>query len=399
MEKVIKSEKQYNSALETISRLIDLNPKPGSQEADEIDLLGVLLKEYESTNYPVDLPDPVDALEFYMEHRGITRKNLEDYLGSRSRVAEILSRKRTLTLPMIRSLNKGLGIPADLLIRETIMAKLEWNKFPLKEMIKRNWISVDLKTALEDLENILSDYIEPAGGAEAVLLRRTKFINSARKMDEYALWAWTARIIRIALASEPALPSFSRESLTIETMTEIAQLSVKSNGPVLAQNMLKDLGVSLVIECHLPKTYLDGATIVKDIKHPIIGLTLRFDRIDHFWFTLMHELAHLVLHKEDTVNTYFDDLKSPTEENRIEKEADELALNALFPNNSWENSIVPVSKSPISATMLAKDLNIHPAIVAGRVRKEYNRYRHKGLTALVGHGLLRRQFPEFTCDN
>ena len=110
----IKSERDYNRALERVERLMDA--KAGTKAGDELDILAALIAAYEAMHHPVGPPDPVEAIRFRMEQRGMTRKDLEVMLGGRGRVSEILSGKRRLSLGMIRRLHKRLGIPLESLI-------------------------------------------------------------------------------------------------------------------------------------------------------------------------------------------------------------------------------------------------------------------------------------------
>jgi HTH-type transcriptional regulator / antitoxin HigA len=111
----IKTETDYRTALAEINRLMD--SKPGTQAGDLLDVLATLVEHYESAHEPMDPPDPIEALKYYMESRGLKRRDLEAYLGSRSRVAEVLNRRRPLSIDMIRKLHQGLGISAEILIR------------------------------------------------------------------------------------------------------------------------------------------------------------------------------------------------------------------------------------------------------------------------------------------
>ena len=113
--KPIKNERGYRTTLQKIEALMDA--KPGTGEGDKLDVLVTLAQAWEEKHHAIDAPDPVDAIEFVMDQRGLSRRDLEPYIGSRARVAEILNHKRSLTLPMIRRLHTGLGIPADVLIR------------------------------------------------------------------------------------------------------------------------------------------------------------------------------------------------------------------------------------------------------------------------------------------
>lgn len=111
----IKTETDYRVALGEIERLFEAVPE--TPEGDRLDILMLLVEDYEERQYPVPPPNPVAALEYYLESRGLTRRDLEPYLGSRARVAEILNRRRPLTIEMIRRLHQGLGIPAEVLIQ------------------------------------------------------------------------------------------------------------------------------------------------------------------------------------------------------------------------------------------------------------------------------------------
>jgi HTH-type transcriptional regulator / antitoxin HigA len=112
---LLRTEEDYNRALEEIDGLLDA--APDTLESDRLEILTILVEDYEKKNYPINPPDdPVEVIQFYLEKNGLTRRDLEKYIGSRARVSEILNRKRSLTLPMIQRLRAGLGIPTDLLI-------------------------------------------------------------------------------------------------------------------------------------------------------------------------------------------------------------------------------------------------------------------------------------------
>jgi HTH-type transcriptional regulator/antitoxin HigA len=114
--KVIKTEKDYNKALKRLEVIFDA--KKGSKNADELELLSLLIDNYEKEKYPIDLPDPIEAIKFRMEQLGYKQKDLAEAIGLKSRVSEILNRKRKLTLEMIRTLNQVLGIPTEILVKE-----------------------------------------------------------------------------------------------------------------------------------------------------------------------------------------------------------------------------------------------------------------------------------------
>jgi HTH-type transcriptional regulator/antitoxin HigA len=113
--KPVRSEADYEKALSEVERL--WGAKSGTPEGDRLDVLATLIDVYEAEHYPMDPPDPIEAIKFRMEQQGITRKDLEPIIGTRTRVSEILNRKRSLSIAMIRRLHDQLGISADILIR------------------------------------------------------------------------------------------------------------------------------------------------------------------------------------------------------------------------------------------------------------------------------------------
>lgn len=113
--KPIRSDADYERALEEVERL--WGAKSGTPEGDRLDVLATLIDAYEARHYPMDPPDPIEAIRFRMEQQGLTRKDLEPMIGTRTRVAEVLNRKRGLSISMIRRLHERLGISADVLIR------------------------------------------------------------------------------------------------------------------------------------------------------------------------------------------------------------------------------------------------------------------------------------------
>lgn len=111
----IKTKADHRAALKEIERL--LGARPGTPDGDRLDVLTTLVERYEEREEPIEPPDPIDALLYHMESRGLNRRDLESFIGSRARVAEVLNRRRPLTIDMIRRLHRGLGISADVLIQ------------------------------------------------------------------------------------------------------------------------------------------------------------------------------------------------------------------------------------------------------------------------------------------
>lgn len=115
--KPIRSKRDYKSALKEVERL--WGTKSGTRDGDRLDVLATLIDAYEEGHYPIDPPDPIEAIKFRMEQQGLTRRDLEEIIGTRTRIAEVLNRKRGLSIGMIRRLHERLGIPAEVLIRPT----------------------------------------------------------------------------------------------------------------------------------------------------------------------------------------------------------------------------------------------------------------------------------------
>ena len=114
----IHTKADYQAALKRVSSLINADPQRGTHEADQLEVLGTLVQAYEAKKYPIELPDPIEAIKFRMEQQGLSAKDLTPMIGGLNRVYEVLNRKRPLSLAMVRRLNASLGISAECLIRE-----------------------------------------------------------------------------------------------------------------------------------------------------------------------------------------------------------------------------------------------------------------------------------------
>ena len=392
--KVIRTDEDYREALNSVEILMNKNPEPESEDGEKLSLLATLIHDYESKLFPESLPDPIDAILFRMEQQNLKPIDLIPFIGSRSKVSEILARKRTLTLSMIRALESGLGIPAKVLLQESDefrnIQNISWDRFPLKEMDKRGYFGTEL-SKITNLNAAMEKFFQPIGSFAQLsgMLRKTNY-RTARPMDKHALFVWSAFVLKKAKQTM-CLNTYRHGIVDLPFMQKMIKLSVENNGPILARDLLKKYGIALVIEPHFPQTYLDGATIFIEKNCPIIGLTIRLNHLDNFWFTLMHELAHIVLHYNQETSFFYDDLDNP-DKNEQEQKADQLACEALIPENKWENSPAKVIPSPVAAESLAKELGIHTAIVAGRMRREGGRYIY--LNSIITQATVRQYFPD-----
>lgn len=397
MNKVIKTQEDYQQALDRLEQLMDRGVEPDSPEAAELELLRLILKDYETKKFDIPLPDPVSAILFRMDQQDLKPRDLIPYIGSRSKVSEVLSRKRPLTLTMMRALQKGLDIPEKVLLKEYdkdfSQEDLNWLNFPIREMSKRGWMKKTSGKNQEAIIDAVKAFFKPIGTPFNLIAlnKNTDYVRAARSMDRYSLIAWYARVISIAQQIQTST-TFKDGTIDMDFMRDLVQLSIDEKGPQKAREFLKKNGIVLVIEPHLPQTHLDGAAIMTFQERPIIGLTLRHDRIDNFWFCLMHEIAHLALHFGQGINLFFDDLDMENPIDAREKDADNLAKEALIPKEEWLKSPAKSLRSPEAAESLARKLNIHPAIVAGRMRYEFHSYRI--LNQLVGRGEVRKLFSQ-----
>ena len=406
----IRSEEDYEEALARIGDLLNELSGPDGQIEDEdhpsrveLDVLTDLVEVYESKTVPMEFPSAIEAIEFRMDQAGFTRRNLIPFIGSSAKVSEVLSGKRPITMSMARALHRHLGIPADVLLQEPgasipdDIPDIEWTRFPLKAMAKAGWIP-NVPNLRDRAEDLISGLMERAGGrafAAAPLYRKNDSRRINAKTDDYALRAWCWKVLAQAREKQTDA-KYQKGVATPQLLRQIAQLSVLEDGPIQARELLAQCGIGLEHANHLPKTHLDGAALRLPDGRPVIGLTLRYDRIDNFWFTLVHELAHIGLHFDDCdEETGFVDDHSlrgveSSGSDKTEQEADQWAQNALIPPEIWGDDAIMEDPGPMAVLQMASQARVHPAIVAGRIRYESGNYRL--LSQFVGTGEVRRQF-------
>ena len=212
-------------------------------------------------------------------------------------------------------------------MRGIILNDVSWSRLPIKEMVKRGWLKLAPKqTPVEAVRNF---FVHSAGAQFATALHRKK-VRAGNVPNEFALLAWQARVLDIAhrLHEQNAVRPFE---LNDTWLPELTRLTQRKDGPHQARELLAERGITLVIERHLPGTYLDGAAMLSAFGEPVVALTLRYDRLDNFWFVLFHELAHVFLHLTQGLRFDFFDEEEGDRTDRLEQEADDFALNALIP--------------------------------------------------------------------
>ena len=269
---------------------------------------------------------------------------------------------------------------------------LAWNQLPAKEMVKRRWF--DMPHGSDPIEHAKAYFLRAAGPQFATAMHRKK-VRGTTQPNEYALLAWQARVLDRARAriTEGFLPDFSLDE---RWLPELVALTRRKDGPKRARNLLAGKGIVLVTEEHLPGTFLDGAAMLSDSDHPVIGMTLRYDRLDNFWFVLFHELGHVFLHLFEGLRYDFFDEEGGDAGDRVEVEADRFALTNLIPDDAWDQCLSRFALSEEAVRLDAEALRIDVSIIAGRIRKEQNNFNI--LSDLVGQKRVRPQFVEADDD-
>jgi len=199
--------------------------------------------------------------------------------------------------------------------------------------------------------------------------------------------SWLCRVTDKATESEKL--QFDPSKLNQKVITHLVHLSKDNIGPRNAINYLEKLGIRVVIESSLPGMCTDGASFIVPNFGPVIGLTLRYDRLDNFWFTLLHELAHIVLHlRDDPDNVFIDSIEDEDHsESEIEAEANAFAKDSFVPRDAWMRSEAFRFGKETAIIALAEEFGIHHAIVAGRLR--FERKKYQSFSHLLGAGQVR----------
>jgi len=337
--KLIKTVSEYETALTRIEAL--MGAEPGSVGEDELELLALLVEKYEQEHFPIDLQDPIEAIKFRMMQKGLSRKDMIQYIGNQSKVSEVLNYKRPLSLSMIRALYVGLRIPLEVLLQ-----------VPPAQRVIKPILPEPEKTVQADV-----------------------YTNCARLTEELnhsALQEWLSKTNQLAITLD--LPAFDQANMNEGLFRELTQLSCFSAGPQMACELLNNKGIHLVVLSATFKTNLDGACFYSPQGNPVIALTLRSDRLDYFWFILLHQLAHLYLHLDEKTAAFFDSLEyifdptAPPEE----EETNQFLKEHLISLDIWENGVRTglESNKKVILDYLVRTNKVSPEIISIRARLE-----------------------------
>ncbi len=272
-----------------------------------------------------------------------------------------------------------------------IQPKLELDGALISAIRKHNWVALPKGIAPNSASQILATYVSESAEFSRERTLHRRHVREDELINDTALAIWQARVLRQSM-SQPQKHRTKFNIVDTSWLAKLAKLSSQPDGPVRAIEFLRERGIVLEIVPHLPHTQLDGAAMMLSDGTPVIALTLRYDRLDSFWFTLFHEIGHVLLHFNHGLEAGFVDNLDTPNNSAEERDADLFALSALIPDGIWETSPARFSKSPDLIRKLAESLGINPAIIAGRIRKERNDY--KIFNELIGNGSLRSMFAD-----
>jgi HTH-type transcriptional regulator / antitoxin HigA len=313
-----------------------------------------------------------------LKEQQIQRYESERYAGvSLTRYERILE---VLTVELQAKLSDVAAEPAQ------TQPELELSSALIREIRNRSWLEVEGRPPHSEMVEAIQAYIR-----SGLKLSKSRSFNRQNlrhdsNFDETALFCWRARVLQVAYSM--ASRTKGRFNIAeIGWLQELVQLSASKKGPIDGINFLRDKGIIVVIEPHLARTRLDGAAFLLSTGTPVVGMTLRHDRLDYFWFTLLHEVGHVFLHFNHGLESgFFDDLD--VEGGEFEREADTFARSALIPDEIWKSAPARFSKAPDLVKDFATSQGIHVSIVAGRLRQERRDYTR--LSDLVGQGEVRK---------
>ena len=337
---------------------------------------------------PARVVSPGRVISKELEARGWTQRDLAVIVGRPYQaINEIINGKKQITPDTARELAKAFGTSIDFWINleanyRLFLARQEekekeierrsrlYTIAPVSELIKRGWISDPEDT--EDLSNQICSFLGIQSPFDTPSIAVNLRHSATYSPEEYAKIAWVKRVEQLARLQPVADFDSNRLQANISNITALAHTT---DDVVRVPNLFRDLGVHFLIVPHLPSTYIDGAALYVDHK-PVIATTLRYDRIDYFWFTILHELAHIILGHPAQLDSLFDQNDNTNEEveprviSQDEESANELApLWLLDPEElaDFIDRMAPYfSKAKIQN--FANRHNLHPGIVLGQLQ-------------------------------
>jgi HTH-type transcriptional regulator/antitoxin HigA len=328
--------------------------------------------------------------------KGWSQKDLARRLGLREQAIQRyeIERYRSISLSGLLRVTSVLGVQLTLDLSsapETAWTpSFELSPAEAQKVLKHargnGWLHTEVDsddTAMSQLKRYVAEHVGEYGTPS---LLRTG-LNVRDHSEDWVLLCWKAQVTRRAKVIIQQKKVRYR-ALDVSWLIELVHLSSLEDGPARAIDLLGEHGIVVLAEPHIPGMKVDGAAfLVDDV--PVVGLTLLRDSLDNFWFTLLHEVAHIVLHyRTGLASGFFDDLEAPHVD-EFEEEANKFASNMLLPEEIWSRSTARIAKSAEPIERLANQLKIAPAIIFGRVRMERNNYAL--FSDKIGIGKVRTQ--------
>ena len=316
-----------------------------------------------------------------LEARGWTQEDLARIMDRPVQViSEIVSAKKRITPETALGLADAFGTSAELWLGMESAYRLSlarqagstdevkrrgriYSIVPVKELVRRGWIADS--DDVDELESQIESFLG-VGSLDEVAPQRLAARRTASKApDARGVLAWTRRVEQIAAAQD--VKKYDTAGLQI-VVDKLLGLTVRDDGPLGVGGILRSAGICFVIVPHLQRTYFDGAVVAAN-GNPVVALILRYDRLDSFWFTLMHEMAHVVLGHE---GARIEDLDGDAGGDSDEAEADALAAEWLVPGESIDRFVAHVKPyfSRQAIRNFAESIDRHPSIVLGRLQHD-----------------------------
>jgi HTH-type transcriptional regulator/antitoxin HigA len=354
---------------------------------------------------------PGEFIKEELDIRNWKQEDLADILGiSLKSVNKLMKNKQAITIETAKLLSKAFGQSAqywasldtnyrlrlkdDTTREKTVGTKAEIYKYmPIKEMVKKGWIEPreDINELVNEIKSFWNIPVLNFSFLDEIFLPNLRKSEAFLQYNKYYALAW----FRMAQRCAKLYRTGTYAEVDLKQLAPIIhRYSSKENGVTLFLRDLNRVGVKFFILSHLQKTYIDGATFY-DEGNPVIVYTRRYDRIDNFWFTLAHEIAHILLHMKQKDDFFIDSLEELT--TKTEKEADRFAANLL-----WASEILKYFEpfrnyiSTARVMSCSQTLEIHPAIIVG-VLQHYGMLDRKNLNRFkdaVSHLIPKRYMTE-----
>ena len=339
---------------------------------------------------PARAVKPGDILREELEERGWTQKDFANIIGRSPQVVnEIVGGKKSITPETAAQFAAALGMSAELWLNlesvyqlsrvssdssldEVTRTALLYEAAPVKELITRGWISG--KDDAGELQQELLAFLGLADLSQVDQLAARFRLSGARTPEDTALISWLRRaeILAYRRNARPYEPDALRRAAS-----DLRCLSLRRDQMAAVSKRVAELGVRLVIVPHLSKTYVDGAAFWLDASSPVVALSVRYNRIDNFWFTLMHELAHIVLHADSDRKAFVDKNLQGIAQDKHEAEANAKAGEWLVSPEEYAEFDARRKGyySGMAIRAFADELGIHSAILVGRIHHATGNYR------------------------